>query len=425
MRTLCVKKLLSILLPILILALAFGVFRLLKATKPEQPPPQVAERVWRVAVETVNPQTLAPELILYGQVETPELLQLTAPANAFVEQVAVRDGDQVRAGDGLIELDQRDFLPRIDQVRAEIDGLQAEIASENNRHATDQLALTEEERLLALADQSVARQQRLKSQKVGAEQALDEARQARIHQALAVSNRRMSIADHPSRLRALQAKLAGTQARLEQLELEFDRASPEAPYDAIIANVEVAAGNQVSRGAELLSLYATTNLEVRARLPAPFQEDILQALNAGKTLSATTEVAGVEIPLQLTRLDGEAQPSGIDALFNINEHAELLRIGQVLRLRLERAPQPNAIAVPMAAVYGGERLYELVEEASTGAPTQVTRMRGLDITLLGTRLGSDGQERALVRAPELSAGDQVVVTHLPNAIEGLRVEVVK
>lgn len=421
------KKYLSVLLPVLILALAFGLFRVLKATKPEQPPPQIAERVWRVAAEQVTPQTLAPELTLYGQVETPELLRLSASANAFVERVEVRDGQQVEAGTSLVQLDPRDFLPRMAQVQAEIDELHAQIDSENNRQQTDQLALDEEERLLELADQSVARQQRLESRKVGAEQALDDARKERARQALAVSNRRMSLADHPSRLRGLQARLVSAQARLEQLALEFKRASPQAPYDAIIANVEVAAGDQVTRGAELLSLYATTNLEVRARLAAPFQKEILQALNADQPLIATTELAGTEIPLQLNRLDGEAQPSGIDALFTVTAHATLLRVGQVLQLRMERAPQPDAVAVPMAALYGGERLYRLTETAPSNPETDkpITRMRGLDIELLGTRLDAGGQERALVRAPELSAGDRVVVTHLPNAIEGLRVEVIE
>lgn len=424
--TISVKKLFPFLLPILIIGLALGLFRFLKATKPEQAPPRVQERVWRVAAETMNPKPLAPELTLYGQVQTPDLLNLTASANAWVEQVAVRDGARVRQGDLLVQLDPRDFLPRIEQARAEIRQLEADIESENNRHQTDQLALEQEQELLELATQGVARQERLKTQKVGAEQALDEAKQQQAQQALAVSNRKMSIADHPSRLRGLEAKLASAKAKLAQLELEYERASLKAPYDGVIADVEVTAGDQVSRGEVLLTLYASDSLEVRARIPAIHQEEILAALNAGETLAAAAEVAGTEVGLRLERLDGEAQASGIDGLFKVADHAELLRIGQLLTLRLAREPQPDAVAVPMTAVYGGERVYEIEETKPTdaGSPS-VPRMRGVPVEFLGTRRDPDGRELALVRSPELTAGDRLVITHLPNAIDGLRVEVVE
>lgn len=445
------RKLISVLLPLLILGVALGVFRVLKATKPEQAPPTIQERVWRVAVQEVVPRPGAPELALYGRVETPDLLNLTASANAFVEQVAVRDGERVAEGALLIRLDPRDFLPRIAQVRAEIDELEASIASEMNRHESDQLALQEEARLLELASQRVARQERLKTQKVGAEQALDEAKQEEARQALALSNRKMSIADHPSRLRGLQAKLASAEAKLDQLELEYQRASLRAPYEGVVADVEVTAGDQVTRGEVLLTLYASSSLEVRARIPAPYQDEILAALKDGEELTATADAAGERIPLRLARLDGEAEASGIDALFAVERNADALRIGQLLDLRLERRVQPDVVTVPMQAVYGGDRLYALVTEdepsgggqeeadkSASGAESAaagqgrtpgegapVTRMHGVTVEMLGTRLGPDGRERALVRSPELTLGDRIVVTHLPNAIEGLRVEVVE
>ncbi|MGB5736886.1 MAG: biotin/lipoyl-binding protein, partial [Thiohalocapsa sp.] len=206
---------------------------MLKATKPEQEPPQVQERIWRVEVAPARLGQLAPELELYGRVETPDLLRAAASAPAWVDEVAVRDGDSVREGQVLLRLDERDFLPRISQQEAEVAVLEAEIASEQNRYETDKLALEQEQRLLEIARNSVARQQRLKTQKVGAEQALDEATQAEAQQALTVSNREMGLADHPSRLTALKARLASARARLAELKLEFERATIRAPYDGV------------------------------------------------------------------------------------------------------------------------------------------------------------------------------------------------
>ncbi|MBK1703551.1 RND transporter [Halochromatium glycolicum] len=408
------KRLLKVLLPILLLAIGFGVFQMLKATKPEKQSPTVQERVWRVEVEPVELVRASPELELYGQVETPDLLRATASAAAWVTEVQVQDGDLVEKGQVLLRLDERDFLPRIAQVEAEIADLQAQIESEQNRFETDKLALEQERRLLELARQGVARQQRLKTQKVGAEQALDEAEQAEAQQQLAVSQREMNIADHPSRLRALQARLASAEARLLELELEYERATVRAPYDGIISRVAVTEGDQVSKGEALARLYAIDSLEIRARVPAPYQDELIAALRQGEPLTASTTIGGERLALTLDRLAGEADPSGVDALFQVQGDPAVLRLGQLLTVQLERPAREAVVAVPFRAVYGGGRLY-VVEDG---------RMRGIDVESLGTREGDGDEERLLVQSDALAPGDALVTTHMPNAIEGLRVEII-
>jgi hypothetical protein len=51
-------------------------------------------------------------------------------------------------------------------------------------------------------------------------------------------------------------------------------------------------------------------------------------------------------------------------------------------------------------------------------------MVGINVESLGGRIGDDGKEMLLVRSPQLTAGDLIVTTHMPNAIDGLRVETV-
>jgi multidrug efflux pump subunit AcrA (membrane-fusion protein) len=407
-----VRTTLKILLPILVLAIGVGAFRFLKATKPEQAPPAVQERIWRVEVVRARPERLAPELTLYGRVETPDLLRATASAAAWVTEVAVRDGDRVAAGDLLLRLDERDFEPRVAQVKAQIAELEAELASERNRNETDRLALEQERRLLTLARDAVARQERLKSQQVGAEQALDEAEQAAVQRALAATQREQTIADHPTRVRALEARLASNRARLKELELEFERATILAPYDGIVSGVEVTTGDQVARGAVLVRMFALDSLQVRARIPAPYQAELVTALRETGGLPATAQIGDMELTLELDRIAGEAGPSGIDGLFRVTGDPAALRLGQMLTLRLARPPRDDVIAVPFRAVYGGGRLYKLEDG----------RMVGVDVQTLGERRGPDGEERLLVRSPQLKAGDLIVTTHMPNAMDGLRVE---
>ena len=405
------KRFLKIILPILILSGAIGVFAALKATKPVQPPAKVGERVWRVEVEPVQPRTLAPLLTLYGKVESASLFKAAAPAPSRVDRVLVREGERVKQGRLLAVLDPRDFLPRLDQARAEVAELEAQLRSEEIRHGSDQTALKQEQKLLELAGAGVGRARKMLKQRLGSDSALDVAEQDVARQELTVTTRRLAIADHPARLNALEARLARARARREEIELDYERSRVLAPYAGIVAGVEVAEGDQVTDNAVLLSLYSPDSLEVRARIPATFQHELQRALAAGYPMQGEFRIGDDRIGLTLARMAGEADPSGVDALFRIGHGREWLLSGQVLRFSVRRMPRDNVVPVPYQAVYGGERLYLLQEG----------RLRGLKVETLGAFMDEGGNERLLVHTPELSDGDRLVITHLPNAIDGLRV----
>nr|WP_207301252.1 biotin/lipoyl-binding protein [Marichromatium gracile] len=403
---------LKLLLPVLILAVGFGVFQYLKQTRPDRPVTETRERIWRVALEPLEPRALAPMLELYGQVENPDLLRAAASASARVARVLVREGERVVPGQLLLELDPRDLVPALARTGAQVAELEAQLESERNGQESDQAALEQEHRLLELSEDAVARAKSLTRRQVGSQNDLDIAEQDLARQRLAVSERSMRIADYPARRRALEARLQQARAEYEEARLAFARSRVVAPYAGVVSAVEVAVGDQVKTDEVLLSLYPLAGLEVRARIPAPYQAELAAALRNAGSLPASALVDGGRVGLVLERLAGEADPSGIDGLFTLTEGAEWLRIGQMLTLRLERPLRESVVAVPFAAVYGGNRVYTFVDG----------RMRAVAVRTLGSWFAPDGEERLLVAAPELVSGDQLVVTHMPNAVDGLRVE---
>lgn len=409
------KPIVKIALPVVILLAALAVFAALRATKPEQQPAQIKERVWRVAVEPVQPRTLTPRLTLYGQLETPSLFKAAAPASARVDRVLVREGDRVISDQPLVTLDERDFLPQLDQARADVAELEAQLRSEDARYQSDLEAQKQEQKLLALYRGGVDRARRLQKKQLGSDSALDQAEQELARQSLAVTSRALAIADHPARRSALEARLRRAHARQDEIALDYERSRVRAPYAGIVAQVQVAEGDQVADNAVLLSLYDPARLEVRARIPAPFQGELQQALSGGLTLRGETKIGSGQVVLRLVRLAGEADPSGVDALFRVERGGEWLRSGQMLRFTLDRAAQEDSVPVPYQSVYGGNRIYRLIDG----------RLRGLQVETLGNFLDEQGRERLLVRAPGLNPGENLVTTQLPNAIEGLRAEAVE
>ncbi len=407
----------KILVPMAILAGAAALLAALVATRPRPEPARPAERVWRVETVAAVPGHYRPLSTLYGQVEAPRRLRVRAPAGGRVAAVPVREGEPVAAGSLLVALDAADFEVRLTQAEGEVARLEAELRRLAVEHRADRDALAGEKELLELAEAAVTRARRLLRKGLGSDEALDGARRQRAQQALALRRRQAAIDAYPARRAALEAQLERARAQLRQARLELERSRPRAPFDGIVARVPVAPGDLVRANDLLLEIYAPDALQVRALVPDPVAGDVLGALRAGVPLRATAHAAA-PLPLHLDRIAGDVSPRGIEALFVFADSAatpqSLPRAGTLLELELER-PAVEAVMVPWSALYGSDRIYRVREG----------RLEGLTVTVAGTARDRSGERRLLVMADAIGRGDAILVTHLPNAVEGLRVEVVE
>lgn len=397
-----------VVLPLAILAVAAAAFAWLRATRPDQPAPQPQEKAWRVEVRALEPARRAPVLTLYGRVETPTLARPAAPGPGVVAEVPAREGATFAAGTLLLALDARDFAPALDRARAEVADLEAQVAVERLRGDADRAALAQEQQLLALAEAAVQRAARLKKQNLGSDTALDDASTALGRQQLALTERRLAVDSHQARLQQLEARLARAVAARADAELALERSRVTAPFAGIVAAVHVAPGDRVQVGSPLLEIYPEDGLELRARVAARYQSELLAALARGVPPRARAALDGTLLELPLLRLAGSGDPSGLDAFFGVPA-GHGVRLGALLEVALERPAVDDALAVPYPALYGNGRIYLLRDG----------RLHGVDVEVLGP---AAAQGEVLVRAAGLGPGERVVVTHLPNAVHGLPVQ---
>ncbi len=257
-------------LPLFILLTALGGFAVLSATRPSHlHPVEARERVWQIEALTAQAyRPVQPTLVLYGRVEAPDQVRAAASVGGRILELNVRDGDRVTAGTVLARLDPRDLQPRLAQA-------QADVEREHIRHRCDVHAVRQEKTLLALAEAKVARFEKLKDARLGAESAFDQAREEVARVQLMLSQREQAIAEHPARLSQLQARLA-------EARRDAHRGEIMAAFAARIGKVEVAAGDQVQAGQTLLTLYASDALFLRARVPAIYAEELRRALKRGE-----------------------------------------------------------------------------------------------------------------------------------------------
>ena len=354
------------------------------------------ERVWPVAVVQAEPQSARPTLTLYGRIEAPDQVRASAPVAGRLAEVAVRDGDYVEAGALLARLDPRDLQPRVERARADLE-------RERLRAEHDRRALVDERRLLELSEAKLARFERLTRENFGSAATTDQAREDVARARLAVNQREQSLAEHP-------ARLAQARAALAEAERDAARGEITAPFAARIGVVEAAAGDQVQAGATLMTLYPSDDLFLRARVPAQRAAELRAALAAGETLVARAEYGETGIAARLERIAGEADARGVEALLRV-EAGRSVPVGAFVSAEMDRPVVSEVLSLPFSALHGGDRIYRI--EDGRLAAVQVERVGEHRV---------DGEPRVLLRAPSLPAGSTVMITHLPNAIDGLAVE---
>jgi multidrug efflux pump subunit AcrA (membrane-fusion protein) len=404
------------LLPILLLALGAGGLAALALTQPQPQPLEAREKAWIVKVASAEPRTLSPILTLYARVDSPRAATLRAPVTADVLEVPALEGAEAAQGSVLVRLDDRDAQFIVSQREADVAEAEAELARELSRHANDRRALEHEKRLLELARREVERAEQLATRDLGSASGLDASRQAEARQALAVDDRRTAIAEHTSRKAALDARLARARALLSRAALDLQRTRVTAPFGARIASVQVAPGDRVRAGDALLTLFDAERLELRTQIPTRYLPVLRESLSARRTIRARAEVDGETVIAVLDRLGAEVTRGrgGTDALFTIEEPSRpTLELGRTLELAVSLPAVEQAISLPAEALYGSNRVY-LLEDS---------RMRGIRVERIGDARGPRGEHRVLVRSPELGAGRQIIVTQLPNAVNGLKVRI--
>tara|TARA_B100001121_G_scaffold275478_2_gene264005 strand:+ start:716 stop:1960 length:1245 start_codon:yes stop_codon:yes gene_type:complete len=401
-------------LPLLILAAGVAGFLLLRLTRPEPPDAEPAERSWRVGVQTLTLARHTPVLPLYGEVVAPDQLTVVASLAGRVAERPVREGDTVAAGALLVAVSEEDVTPLLHQAEAQVADLEAQIAAESVRHRSDLRALESEQAILANARRQFQRLESLLARNLASRESLEAATDALARAELTVRTRQRAIDEYPARMASLEARLAQARANWATVRRDADRARVLAPFAGVVTDIRVAPGDQVARNAPLLTLYPEDGLELRALVPEGYRPELEQALAAGAELRAEATEGGYRF--RLVRFSGQASPAGTEAILRLMPGTGRPRPGALLPILLQRPARADTVAVPFSALYGADRVY-LVDDQQ--------RLRRVAVERVGEIRRPDGSPWLLIAGPSLASGQRLVVTHLPNAVTGLKVDAVE
>ncbi|QBM18444.1 hypothetical protein MARI_25850 [Marinobacter sp. JH2] len=399
-------------IPVIILIAGGLGFIFLKMTRPEPAQVTAVERSWRVQVQVVELKTHRPVLPLYGEVVAPRKVSVVAAMAGRIADRPVAEGQRVEPGALLVALDRQDVEPLLTQAKSQVSDLEAQIRSEQVRYQNDLSSLKSEKAILNNARRQRDRTQALVERKLASRENLEAATDSAARAALTLNGRQRAVDEHPARLQSLKARLAQAEATLASTQRDAERARVVAPFQGVVTDLQVAEGDQIARNQPLLSIYNINGLELRARVPDRYREELGAALAAGDQLAAYDERR--QVRFRLERFAGTSDPAGTEVILTPIGGAEGLRPGALLPVSLERPERERVVAIPFSALYGADSVYLMTGEH---------RLERIKVNRIGEAQSISGERRLLISGEQLTPGAQLITTHLPNAVTGLKVEV--
>lgn len=414
MKTLAARPVIKkVAIGLVIIIVAMVLFVYFKSTKPEQPQVQVKEKVWPIYTITADVGAHSPMQTLYGTVESNQRVTAASPVAGVVASVWVREGDTLEPGSKLVALNEADIELPYQIAKADVADTDAQLKLQALAYEANQKRLERERKVLKIKQLDVQRNENLIKKDLVSKAALDASKEALVKQDYAVVGAELAVKENQAKVSQLKARLEKANANLEQAKLNRERGVVTVPYAARVASVEVAEGDRVGVNTPLVSYYALDSLELRAKIPASILGSVYQAVSNDRTVKAIWSQNNQTYALALKRLAGEATTSGLDAFFELPVSDTQVRPGDLLTVRLQEEPVQSSVAVPYSALYGSDRVYRV----------QKGRLESVKVTWLGETL-INGEVWPLVKGP-IGNGDHIAVTHLPNAISGLKVSVME
>lgn len=314
----------------------------------------------RVAVVQASRETFRSSISSNGKVEPITPYSLRAKFDGFVERVIAAEGKNVKKGDSLLTMDDRDIHAQLDQARAQLAAQEDDLHAARAGGRPDQaaklgadlksaevernLVQRQQETLTKLAAQNAATAEELEKNRAALERAdaaLDQARKAKQefeHQVSLSRDRLELLVEH-------------SKTQVNNLEDKANSARVVAPGGGTLYSLPVHAGDFLHTG-DLLAAIADLH-EVRVR--AYIDEPELGQLRAGQTVivmwdalpgrtwTGKTEILPRQVVALGTRNVGEL-------LCTIANQGMELIPNTTVDVRIEINERADALVVPRGAV---------------------------------------------------------------------------
>ena len=374
----------------------------------------VGNRVLPDAVPTVTAtrQVLVQSIVATGRVRGLSRARLGLPVSGTVATVLVREGERVRAGQVLLQLDDSEARAQVAQARAAerqaeagllgMADLRARVAAASLRgaQAAFQRADADFKRTKRLVEAGASSADQLDA----AEQVLEAARTQRD-----IAEAQLSAAeDGGADRRTAEASLGQAKATVAAAQARLNNTRLTSPGPGRLLTRDVEPGDAVQLGRVLMTLALDGPTQIVA---VPDEKDVARLREGQPATVSADAYPGDRFPAEVSYVATSIDPAQgtVEVRLDVDSAPEYLLPDMTVSVQIETARRPSALVVPVAVVAG-----------LLGPAPSVWAVRDGRVVRQPVRIGVRG-ELFVEILDGLAEGDLVVAEPAARVVPGRRV----
>jgi HlyD family secretion protein len=368
-----------------------------------------------VNVESIQKRDLQAIVSASGKIQPRTLVNISADTMGRVTDLAVEEGQRVKKGDFLLQIDPRNLTTAYNQSAASLAASRSTV--EQLRVSIDGTRTN-----LKAAQDAMARQQQLWKQGLTTREQLEQAENQ-------VKVREAELASQERQIETQRLRMQQEQAGVENAKLNLSKVRIESPITGIITrrNIEegetVVVGTMNNAGTVLLTVADMSVIEAEVEV----DETDIPTVQLGQTAKVTidampgksftgkvTEIGNS--PIQASNTSSASQATNFKVKVTLDNEITDVRPGFTCTAEITTATRQQAVSVPIQATAVREVIVDkegnIVRDESKGP------QRGRGATAVAAQELKPGQERKELEGVFVVRDNKAVFTPVKTGIAG-------
>jgi multidrug efflux pump subunit AcrA (membrane-fusion protein) len=371
------------------------------------------ERIISVNVVTFMPETIQPELTVFGEVRSRRTLDIRAASGGRVIELSPEfaEGGRVTAGTVLARIDPVEAQSSLAVARADASEAAADLREADRALLLAQDELTAARTQAALRERALERQRDLEARGVGTAAAVEAAELAVSSANQAVLSRRQSLANAEARIDQARTTIERRQIALGNAERRLADTEIIASFDGTLAEVSVVEGRIVSTNDQIAQLIDPDALEVAFRVSTAQYARLLDDAGSLRDVPVrlTLDASGIDLTAE-SRISRESAAVGVGQtgrqLFAQLDGAPGFRPGDFVSVTIVEPALNRVARLPATAVDAAGNVLVIGEDQRLRTETVEILRRERDDVIVRAR-GLAGEDIVSERSPLLGSGIRV------------------
>jgi HlyD family secretion protein len=313
-----------------------------------------------VTTEAIKSRDLEAIVSASGKIQPKRLVNISADTPGRVVNLAVNEGDRVKIGQFLLQIDPKSLRSRVDSGTASLDAAEQSLETMRQSIETAKVQLQQ-------AQQTLARQQDLWRQQLTTREALDKA----VNDVKAAES---AVQEREKQIKPQQSRIAQERATLESARYDLSKVRIESPIDGIVTRRNIQEGETAvvgtmnNAGTVLLTLADMGVIQAEVEVDETNVPHVQIGQPAKITIDAipdksfkghVTEIGNSPIQTTTTgQVAAGTQATNFKVVVVLDEKVAEVRPGFTCTADITTATRKNVVAVPIPAVAVRELIYD-------------------------------------------------------------------